>query len=183
MSVKSAFAQDRGFQRKLRRKPGPHLFLGARRAGLVIEDGIAAVVAAARYGRRGRAAGSCPCPTGSRCSPRISASISAIVGAALDLPVREPARDALEARPPERARLGIVFDLGKMLAPERDAVRPPDRRAGSSRRSAANSPMAAWMKCRARRRRARHRPDRAAAAAECAWRKSCRDRAANARSR
>ncbi len=35
-------------------------------------------------------------------------------GAARDFPAREPARDALEARPPERARLGKIVQRGEM---------------------------------------------------------------------
>ena len=42
----SALAQDRGFERELRREPGAHLLLGARRPGFVIEDDVAAVGAA-----------------------------------------------------------------------------------------------------------------------------------------
>src|SRR5262245_47497144 len=41
-AVESALAQHRGFERELRRKPGAHLFFGSHRAGLVIENHIAA---------------------------------------------------------------------------------------------------------------------------------------------
>src|SRR6185312_8139086 len=40
--VESALAQHRGFERELRREPGAHLLFGSHRAGLVIEDHIAA---------------------------------------------------------------------------------------------------------------------------------------------
>ena len=50
--LEAALAQDRGFERELRRQSGAHLLLGRRRAGLVVEDGVAAVASAARCGRR-----------------------------------------------------------------------------------------------------------------------------------
>ena len=43
MSLNSSPAQDRGFERELRRKPGAHLLFGPRRSGLVIENDVAAI--------------------------------------------------------------------------------------------------------------------------------------------
>ena len=41
--LKRARAQDRAFERQLRREPGTHLLFGRRRSGLVIENRVAAV--------------------------------------------------------------------------------------------------------------------------------------------
>ena len=44
-SREAALAKNRGLQRELRGKAGAHLRFGARRSGLVVEDGIAPVIA------------------------------------------------------------------------------------------------------------------------------------------
>src|SRR5262249_48106248 len=44
--VKASLAQDRRLQRKLRRQSQRHLLAGRRRAGLVVEDRVAAVATA-----------------------------------------------------------------------------------------------------------------------------------------
>ena len=183
MSGKPAAPQDRGFERELRRQADAHLLLGRRRPGLVVEDGVAAVGepldavgARAERERRARRAESSMLPRISACSAAMSARRSL-------LEAGEPARDAQKARPPERARLRIVVERGEMAAAELDqrggrivrqlrgirlgelADRAVDERAaigGAGRH--------------VDRRRAR-------AAAGCAWRRSCRDRAASARSR
>ena len=77
---------------------------GARVKGTVELDGAPMpVVESERAGLRGK---------------RIGAVLHN-AASSLDFPVYEPARDALESRPPERARLGIILDLGKMFAAER----------------------------------------------------------------
>ena len=59
-------------------------------------------------------------PSENLISPRISAWSAATLRAPRRFPGGEPARDPLEARPPECARLGEILDRGEMLAAKLD---------------------------------------------------------------
>ncbi len=124
--LEPALAQDRGFERELRGKAGTHLFLGARRTGLVIEDDVAACGIALD------AVGDAAQPKRAFGERNVDLAFDlggnfGKGGAPLKLPAREPMRDALKARPPEGARLGKIFQRGEMLAAELDAARLPHR--------------------------------------------------------
>src|ERR1051326_687138 len=121
--LEPAFTQNRGFERELRRKPGAHLRLGARRAGLVIENNVAAgAVALDTVGDTA--------PIEDAFAKR-NIDLAAYLRlerrdarAPLALPAREPVRDAGKARPPEGACFGIVFEYGKIfLAEQNDFAR------------------------------------------------------------
>ena len=85
-SLEAAAAQDGGFQRQLRREPRAHLLLGARAAGLVVEDGV---VPSLRCSMRSAMAGEreLALPTGNFSSPRISACSAGEAGAARARPI------------------------------------------------------------------------------------------------
>ena len=108
-----ALAQHRGFEGELRRQSGAHLLFGSRRAGLVVEDDVAAVgVALDAVGDAAQFERAV-----AERDIDFAANLGddgADAGAARDFPAREPARDALEARPPEGARLGIIVQRGEM---------------------------------------------------------------------
>ena len=117
----SALAQNRGFERELRCKPGAHLFFRARRTGLVVDDDVAAVgLALDAVGPRAQLEN----PLAERdrdfaLDLRVNRDKPQTPR---QLPVREPARDAREARPPQRARLGKLGNLGEMRSAERDEL-------------------------------------------------------------
>ena len=106
MPVEAAAAQDRGFERELRRQAGAHLLLGRRRAGLVVEDGVARRRRGARCGRRAPVSVNTRSPSGiSMLAANLGVRRAASSARRSRLPAGEPARDAQEARPPERLRL------------------------------------------------------------------------------
>ena len=110
-----AVAQDRGFERQLRRHADADLLLGRDRPGLVVEDHVAAVVvtfdAVGAHGELELALAQ------RNFNAALDFGVQRPDGfAPLLLPADEPAHDAQEARQPERARLRIVFERGEMLA-------------------------------------------------------------------
>src|SRR6478609_10383932 len=114
----AAAAQDGGFERELRGQSGAHLRLGRRRAGLVVEDGVGAVAAALD------AVGACRQREnpGAERDFELAANFAMHGGELrppLALPAGEPARDALEARPPECLRLRVAFQTREALPAKR----------------------------------------------------------------
>src|SRR5262249_3980562 len=115
----TAVAKDRALQRELRGEAGAHLLLGARLAGLVIDDGVMAV--AALLDAVG--AGDQPEVAVLERDVDRTADLGMCArkrGAPLRVPTDEPSRDAQEARPPERPRLRIVGERDEMLLAESD---------------------------------------------------------------
>src|SRR5262245_22265493 len=110
---KSTATQDRGFERELRRDADAHLLLARYLSGLVVEDGIAAV------GEALDAVGAGAQREHATVQWDLELAVS-LGGERRDVatprpfPAGKPASDALEARPPERARLGIVLERGEM---------------------------------------------------------------------
>src|SRR3989442_5642304 len=106
---KAALAQDCGFKRELGRKAGAHLLLGARLAGLVVEDDVASVGPALdAVVARGQAKDTLADPDGN-----LAADLRLRCGglrSPLRLPGGEPAGDALKARPPEGPRFREVVE-------------------------------------------------------------------------
>src|SRR6266516_4982203 len=104
---KSATAQDGGFERELRRDADAHLLLARHLAGLVVENGIASVrelldaVGAGAQREHALLERDFDPPGGFGGKRRSLAS-------ALAVPSGKPAGDALESRPPERARFRVV---------------------------------------------------------------------------
>ena len=104
-SREAAAAQDRGFERELRRQArcAPAARSAARRS---CSRGSRKRRRCGRSMRSARADSvKILAPSGISSSPRISPCTAASCGAPLALPADEPARDAQEARPPERLRL------------------------------------------------------------------------------
>src|SRR5262249_15534566 len=112
---KSTAAQDRGLEGELRRDADAHLLFARHLSRLVVENGI--------YGPGE------PRDTIGAGAHREHALAERNIDLTLDLgrqrrdagaphplPAGEPARDAPEARPPERARFGIVVERGEMLS-------------------------------------------------------------------
>ena len=114
-ALEAALAQNRGFQRQLRRQSHAHLLAGRRNAGLVVEQREGAVgpmldAVGARRQREGAAVVEVNCCLAAnfRVDPRDLA-------AAFALPAGKPSGDAQETRPPQRARLGSLHQGREVL--------------------------------------------------------------------
>src|SRR5262249_57429092 len=127
---KPASAKHGGLQCELRGQAGAHLLFRPRRAGLVIENDIAAVTAT--LDAVGHAA-QLECALPQRdvdLAVRLGRKRDD-AGAPFELPFREPLGDALKARPPEGARFRKVLQRGKVRCAERDQLTCWIRRQGS----------------------------------------------------
>ena len=118
MPAKASGAQDGAFQRELRREAGFHLLGRGRPAGLVIEDGVTAVV---EFLDAVDARTQLECALVAERDFQLRRHLGIKLGesgAALLLEIDEPARHALEARPPEGACVGKILQLGKTFFAE-----------------------------------------------------------------
>ena len=163
-------------------RPRGYLRWTWRPAGLVVEDGVAAVAqvldaVGARAQREGAAA------ERNLELALTSALMRGEIGAATRFEIGEPARDAQVARPPERPGLGKILERGELLLAELDQLgdRIVRQRILEPRSERADR----LMDHGAAVARAGRRVDRIERlrAAGCGGRRSSRDRAARSRSR
>ena len=184
MSVEAAAAQDRGFERELRREADAHLLVGRRLAGLVVEDGVAAVGE--------------PLDAVGAGAQRERALAERNLDLAADLGMRAPRRPARRSVSQPANQRAMRWKRGHQNA--RASGKSSARRnaccAERDQRGARDRPAA--LSAKALRELAdravddgaavggagrRVDGDRARAARGCAWRRSYRGRAASARSR
>ena len=126
-ALKTAFAQDRRLQRELRRQPHADLFAGRRLPGLVVEDRKRSVMAV--FDPVGNCRQDKPALMVEQdrdFAPDLCVN-GADIFAARDFPIPKPCGDALEARPPQRPRLGPLHQrleifLADAAQGERDIV-------------------------------------------------------------
>ncbi len=105
--LEAALAQDRGFERELRRQSGANLLVGRRRAGLVVEHGVASVLEQFDAVGPHRELELLAAERDEDAAADLGIEPRQL-GAPRGLEARQPFGDAQKARPPERPGLGEI---------------------------------------------------------------------------